>query len=164
MEPTSDTRRRRERCARRARCAAAPRRARPLPSGLVATRPPEALHQGVDHSRLDRRQRNRFALEPQHAFAGERRTMTGSARRASVSTRMRHRPDRPAVEPNLPARRSAPAERHRRRPRQASASPRRRTAVALEQRAIERVARPWAKVEAPVSPMFRRCESKPDRS
>lgn len=37
----------------------------------------EALHQGVDHSRLDRRQRNRFALEPQHTFAGKRRTVPG---------------------------------------------------------------------------------------
>lgn len=37
----------------------------------------EALHQGVDHACLDRRQRNRFALEPQQAFAGKRRTVTG---------------------------------------------------------------------------------------
>lgn len=37
----------------------------------------EALRQGVDHACLDRRQRNRFALEPQHTFAGKRRTVPG---------------------------------------------------------------------------------------
>ena len=37
----------------------------------------EALRQGIDHACLDRRQRNRFALEPQHTLAGKRRTVPG---------------------------------------------------------------------------------------
>jgi len=37
----------------------------------------KALQQRLDHACLDRRQRNRFSLEPQHTFTGERRTVTG---------------------------------------------------------------------------------------
>ena len=48
-----------------------------LRSGASSGQTASVRSRRVDHACLDRRQRNRFALEPQQAFAGERRTVTG---------------------------------------------------------------------------------------